>query len=245
MNPRLNYVDYEGGFGPPLLIAHGLYGSARNWGAIAKRLSADRPVRVVDMRNHAGSPWFDTHTYGDMATDLAQVMPEGASLLGHSMGGKAAMTLALSVPGLIDRLIVADIAPVAYTHDPGDILDAIATVDLTGVERRSDADAALKGVVTDPSVRAFVLQSLDVKERRWRLNIDVLRQEMPNIIGFPDADGAFEGSTLFLSGGQSTYVLPQHRDRINLVMNPIGDFEDSPEFRSLAVLFVGIQLLFR
>ena len=137
MNPRLNYVDYEGGFGPPLLIAHGLYGSARNWGAIAKRLSADRPVRVVDMRNHAGSPWFDTHTYGDMATDLAQVMPEGASLLGHSMGGKAAMTLALSVPGLIDRLIVADIAPVAYTHDPGDILDAIATVDLTGVELRS------------------------------------------------------------------------------------------------------------
>ena len=103
----------------PLLIAHGLYGSARNWGVVAKRLSTDRQVVAVDMRNHGENPWEATHSYYDMAADLAEVIEDIGSpvdLLGHSMGGKASMVLAAKQPELIRRLVIADIAPVTYGH---------------------------------------------------------------------------------------------------------------------------------
>jgi len=110
---------------PPLLIAHGLFGSARNWGVIAKRLSQDRQVICVDMRNHGSSPQFDTHSYHDLADDLAQVLDEPCDVLGHSMGGKAAMVLALTRPEKVNRLIVADIAPVAYSHTHRRLADSL------------------------------------------------------------------------------------------------------------------------
>ncbi|MYA87312.1 MAG: alpha/beta fold hydrolase, partial [Boseongicola sp. SB0662_bin_57] len=100
----------------PLLIAHGLFGSARNWGVVAKRLSATRRVTAVDMRNHGASDWSGSHGYPDMATDLAGVINERTDILGHSMGGKAAMTLALTRPETLRKMIVADIAPVTYAH---------------------------------------------------------------------------------------------------------------------------------
>ena len=199
---------------PPLLIAHGLFGSARNWGVIAKRLSDEREVTAVDMRNHGESPWKDTQSYSDMANDLAGILPDGADVLGHSMGGKAAMALALQHPNHVRRLVVADIAPVAYDHTQQPMIDAMRRVDLSRVETRRDADTQLADHVDDPGVRAFLLQSLDVKNRAWRLNLDTLEAEMEKIIGFPDFGGQFEGPTLFLSGKESTYVLPEHRDRI-------------------------------
>jgi len=201
------------GDGPPLLIAHGLFGSARNWGAIAKRLSSDFTVTTVDMRNHGESPHTTTHGYEDMAADLAAL--DGRNLvIGHSMGGKAAMMLALLHPELVDRLIVADIAPVIYTHTQTPLIDAMRAVDLSQVTTRSDADAQLTGTVPDSPVRAFLLQSLDVKARAWRLNLDVLAAEMDRIIGFPPVSGRFKGPTLFLSGADSDYVQPEHRPRI-------------------------------
>ncbi|MEL7257504.1 MAG: alpha/beta fold hydrolase, partial [Pseudomonadota bacterium] len=117
----LNTVHHASdGSAPPLLIVHGLYGSARNWGVIAKRLSDRGPVLAVDQRNHGLSPWYETQSYYDMAGDLAQVIEAEATgpvnLLGHSMGGKASMLLALERPDLVRRLIVADIAPVGYGH---------------------------------------------------------------------------------------------------------------------------------
>ena len=210
----LNRYDFPGGDGTPLLIAHGLYGSARNWRAIAKRLAADRPVTTVDMRNHADSPWFDDHDYPSMAEDLAQVIAPGSNLLGHSMGGKASMVLALTRPKLIRKLIVADIAPVAYDHDPSNLIDAMRSLDLSLIDSRTSASAQLEAVIEEEPVRAFILQSLDVAEGRWRLNLDVLEKEMPKIVGFPDIDGVFEGPTLFLHGGESTYVLREYRERI-------------------------------
>lgn len=203
------------GKGKPLLIAHGLYGSARNWGVIAKRLSAARPVTAVDMRNHGESDWADSQSYADMADDLADVI--GAAqmdVLGHSMGGKAAMVLALTRPELVRKLIVADIAPVAYAHSQMPMIDAMRAIDLSQVEKRSDADRQIAAHVDDPGIRAFLLQSLDVAGKRWRLNLDVLAAEMDRIVGFPDVDGQFEGRALFLSGGNSDYVQRAHRDRI-------------------------------
>ncbi|MFX0547050.1 alpha/beta fold hydrolase [Roseovarius sp. S1116L3] len=202
---------------PTLLIAHGLYGSARNWGVIAKRLSDARRVVAVDMRNHGDSAWQDTHSYPDMAADLAEVIEaeDGpVDVLGHSMGGKAAMVLALTQPDLVNRLIVADIAPVTYEHSQLPYIEAMKSVDLSGVERRSDAAPLLEAVVDNPALVPFFLQSLDVAQRRWRLNLDVLSAEMPKIMSFPEVSGKYDGPALFLSGETSDYVQSEHREVI-------------------------------
>jgi pimeloyl-ACP methyl ester carboxylesterase len=210
---------------PNLLIAHGLFGSARNWGVIAKRLSVDRQVIAVDMRNHGLSPWFDTQSYGDMAADLAGMIDQPVDLLGHSMGGKAAMVMALQYPDKINKLIVADIAPVTYSHTQMGPIEAMRRVDLATVGNRSDAKAQLGDL--EPGVDDFLLQSLDLKEKRWRLNLDVLTAEMSGIIGFPDTDGTFEGETLFLSGAQSDYVKTAYRPKIKHLF-PAAKFAKIP-----------------
>lgn len=211
----------------PLLIAHGLFGSARNWGVVAKRLSEDRIVTTVDMRNHGESPWFDVHRYPNMAEDLAGAIAGQSDVLGHSMGGKAAMLLALNRPEKVRKLIVADIAPVAYTHTQTPLIEAMREVDLGLVETRGDADRQLQMTINDPGVRAFLLQSLDVKKRRWRLNLDVLADEMDHIVGFPEVTGTFDGPTLFLSGANSDYVRQTHRERIRALF-PAARFAKIP-----------------
>jgi len=205
---------------PPLVIVHGLFGSARNWGVIAKRLSDTRQVIAVDMRNHGDSPWAPGHTYPDLAADLAEVIAahgDRADVLGHSMGGKAAMVLALTRPEVVGRLIVADIAPVAYGHTQAHLIAAMRGLDLPALSTRRQADAALSDTVEDPGIRAFLLQSLDLRADppAWRLNLDVLDEEMAHIIGWPEEiGGRFDGPTLFLTGAASDYVQPTHRDRI-------------------------------
>jgi pimeloyl-ACP methyl ester carboxylesterase len=215
---------------PPILIAHGLFGSARNWGVIAKRLSATRRVLTVDMRNHGDSPWQEAHCYPDLAADLAEVIAAHggqADVLGHSMGGKAAMALALSHPASVRRLIVADIAPVAYGHTQQHLVDAMRAIDLSTVETRGDADRQLAAHVDEAGVRAFLLQSLDVKGRRWRLNLDVLERDMPLILGWPDLGGAFEGPALFLAGAESDYVSREDRPTIKALF-PNAKFAKIP-----------------
>lgn len=202
---------------PPILIAHGLFGSARNWGVIAKRLSETRRVVSVDMRNHGLSPWTDSHSYPDLAGDLAEVVTAiggQADVVGHSMGGKAAMVFATSQPDMVRRLLVADIAPVAYSHNQKTMIDAMRAIDLSQVTARGDADRQMAQTVDDPSVRAFLLQSLDVKAQAWRLNLDTLERDMERIIGFPHIRDQFDGPTLFLSGATSDYVRPDHRPAI-------------------------------
>lgn len=211
---RLAETRYSEGAGTPLVIAHGLFGSARNWGAIAKRLSDTRPVISVDMRNHGDSPRADTQSYADMAGDLADTITGPVDLLGHSMGGKAAMVLALTRPEALRKLIIADIAPVAYTHTQAHLIDAMRGIDLSSVATRGDADRQLQAQVPEAGVRAFLLQSLEVKDRRWKLNLDALDQAMEQIIGFPDVSVSFDGPTLFLTGADSDYVDRAHRDRI-------------------------------
>ena len=212
----------------PLLIAHGLFGSARNWGVIAKRLSEDREVIAVDMRNHGESPRHDAHGYRDLARDLAEVMGgRPHDLLGHSMGGKAAMVLALTEPAGLRRLIVADIAPVEYGHTQAHLIAAMRGVDLTGITRRSEAAAQLSDL-PDDATRAFLLQSLDMAEKRWMLNLDALEANMPEIMGFPDLDERFDGPSLFLSGGASDYVRAEHHAAIE-VLFPEARFEAIPE----------------
>jgi esterase len=218
---------------PILVIAHGLYGSGRNWGVIARRLSDRREVVAVDMRNHGDSPRFPTQSYPDMAADLAEVIGAlGApvDLLGHSMGGKAAMQLALTQPDLIRRLVVADIAPVAYSHDQTRNARAMSDLDLSRITTRAEADAALAERIDEPALRAFFLQSLDFRHKppRWKLNLDVLEAEMPNIVGWPGTKGSFNRPTLFLSGADSSYVRPEHRATIKALF-PKARFAKIPD----------------
>ena len=218
---------------PPLVIAHGLFGSGRNWGVIARRLADTRDVWAVDMRNHGESPRFPTHSYPDLAADLAEVITSigsPADLLGHSMGGKAAMQIALTRPDLIRRLVVADIAPVAYSHDQTRHIDAMRALDLTGLTTRGEADRRLSALIEDPGLRAFFLQSLDLKAEggpRWRLNFDVLEAEMPKIVGWPGTQGRFDRPTLFLTGSESHYVKPDHRETIRALC-PVARFARLP-----------------
>ncbi len=202
---------------PPLIIAHGLYGSARNWGVIAKRLSDERQVIAVDMRNHGNSGWTESHSYPDMASDLSEVIDAyggTADVLGHSMGGKAAMVLALTRPGQVRRLIVADIAPVAYSHSQLPQIAKMKAVDLSVVRKRSDAADQLAAQGVEPALQSFFTQSLDLSEGRWLLNLDVLAAEMPHIMGFPEISGRFEDPVFFLTGADSDYVTAEDRPAI-------------------------------
>ena len=196
---------------PPLVIAHGLFGSARNWSAIAKRLAAGRQVVAVDMRNHGDSPRSDVNDYPAMAGDLGETIAAlggRADLLGHSMGGKAAMALALTDPDRLRRLIVADMAPVAYDRSQLPYVRAMEAVDLGRVTRRSEAEAALAPAVPEAAIRAFLAQSvaLGPDGASWKLNLPVLGAEMPEIMGWPALAGRFDGPTLFLTGADSDYV---------------------------------------
>lgn len=207
---------------PALFIAHGLFGSARNWARVARGLAAARQVFALDMRNHGASPWHASHGYPEMADDIAQAIealaPEHGpvDLLGHSMGGKAAMTLALNRPGMIRRLVVADIAPVAYGHSHAGHVEAMQRLDTAAAATRAQADRQLSEAIPEPGVRAFLLHSLDFRSKppRWMLNLDVLAAEMQRITGWPQPAGQFDGPVLMLAGGESHYVLPQHRPTI-------------------------------
>jgi esterase len=216
----------------PLLIAHGLFGSARNWNVAARNLATTRDVVTVDMRNHGESAWMPTHTYADLAADLAEViraMGAPMDVLGHSMGGKAAMMLALTTPDLVGQLVVGDIAPVPYTHDNTHHITAMRALPMVPMTR-SYADKTLTPLVPDPSLRAFFLQSLDLRSSppRWRLNLDVLQTYMPQVVGWPETHGQFHGRTLFLSGGKSSYVLPEYRDAIRALF-PHARFVKIPD----------------
>ncbi|HEX7967471.1 MAG TPA: alpha/beta fold hydrolase [Stellaceae bacterium] len=212
----------EYGSGSPLLILHGLFGSARNWSSIAQRLAATNRVFALDARNHGASPWADTMTYADMVGDVSTF--RGAhglgrvALIGHSMGGKTAMLVALHHADAVERLVVVDIAPVSHPPVLAAYTRAMMAVDLTGVTRRAEVDRQLAAVIPDPVERAFLLQNLVFEEggARWRLNLPVIERFMPEISGFPDlpAGLSFAGPTLFVAGERSGYVRPEHEPTI-------------------------------
>jgi len=212
----------EQGSGPPLLILHGLFGSGRNWSSLAQRLAGAHRVFALDARNHGASPWADSMTYADMTEDVQAFRAARglgrAAMIGHSMGGKTAMLLALHHADAVERLVVVDVAPVAYPPVLAAYVQAMLAVDLTSVSRRAEVDAQLAGAITDPGERAFLLQNLVLEggRARWRINLPVLERFMPDISGFPAvaAGRSFAGPALFVAGERSSYVRPEHRPAI-------------------------------
>lgn len=216
MTRLLNMQEYgAAGDEPALLIVHGLFGAGRNWRGLARNLSRDRRVVTVDMRNHGDSFRDPSNTYPDLARDLARVIDEiGApcDVLGHSMGGKAAMVLALNHCEQVNRLIVADIAPVPYEHSQISNIAVMKAMPIQGLTRRSEADEIMADQIREPGVRAFLLQSLILSPEgnRWALNLDALEANMAEIVGFPEISGRFGRPALFLRGGRSPYVQEAH-----------------------------------
>jgi pimeloyl-ACP methyl ester carboxylesterase len=216
MAVRLAAVEY--GDGPPLAILHGLFGSGRNWAGIAQTLGARHRVIALDLRNHGTSPWADSMDYAAMAGDVRETLHAlgcpRCALLGHSMGGKVAMLAALIDRDAVERLVVADIAPVEYPARHMPYLRAMRALDLAGIGRRGQADARLMPAIPDPVERAFLLQNLvfDGPTARWRLNLAAIEREMPALVGFPalPPGTAYDGPALFVAGGRSDYLRPEH-----------------------------------
>ena len=217
---KLNFKQYSDD-GEPLIILHGLFGSLSNWGAQSRQLATDFSVYGLDLRNHGGSPHSDDMNYTVMAEDVIEFMDdhgiERCHLLGHSMGGKTAMQAALSAPNRIDRLVVADIAPVHYRGQHDSILDGLDAIDLNSIKSRNEADKILAEYVPDELVRQFLLTNL-VRSKEddfsWRINLPVLKQNYDRLREAPAGDGVFEGATLFVKGALSNYIQEKHRDAI-------------------------------
>ncbi len=215
----LHYLEL--GEGDPLVLLHGLFGSGTNLRGLAKRLAAVRRVVLADLRNHGSSPHASDMRYQDMADDLDELLAgvgaENADFVGHSMGGKAAMVLALTRPHRVRSLAVVDIAPVSYGHGYLPLIQAMRGLDLSRLRSRGDADRTLAAAVPDDATRMFVLQNLINAGGTfsWRINLDAIERYMEKIIGFPQLSGRrFDGPCVFLAGQQSDYVRDQHRAHI-------------------------------
>jgi esterase len=221
MTVELAYHQF-GEAGPPVVILHGLLGAARNWTSVGKELAGTHRVFALDLRNHGRSPWAGTMSFDDMAGDVAAFIESrglgAVTLIGHSLGGKVAMRLALTRRELVERLLLVDVAPVAYADTFGPFVAAMREVDLAAVQRRADADLQLQGAVPDAVLRNFLLQNLVNTEAGfvWRVNLEALAANMDELLGFPPPapDAAYLGPTLFIAGDRSRYIRPEHRPLI-------------------------------
>lgn len=204
-----------GGEGPVILVLHGLLGSSRNWQSAGVAL-AEKGYRVValDLRNHGSSPWAEDCSYPAMAEDVEVFLDQQkwgpVHLLGHSMGGKVAMRVAVERPDLVSRLTVVDIAPRAYSDRVREEFRAMNALDLTQIKSRKDADALLTPLVSDWGMRQFILTNLGQSPEgqwRWMVNREALTRSLPQILGECLAsEEKFVGPTRFIRGGKSNYI---------------------------------------
>jgi len=203
----------EQGQGPPILLLHGLFGAAKNLGVIARALAAQARVISLDARNHGDSPHDPAMTYEIMAADVAETAASlgitQATIIGHSMGGKTAMMLALTGPALVSRLAVLDIAPIPYTHGYDDYVAGMRALTPAPDLTRHEADRRLAAYVPEPPFRAFLLNNLLLGPHpRWRLGLEEIAGAMPNLLGWspPAAAQPYSGPSAFIRGATSTYV---------------------------------------
>ena len=210
----LAYEEYGEANAPVLIILHGFFASSRNWRQVARKLAVNLHIYLLDMRNHGDSVHDAIMDYPSMAADIELFLDTQkiakANILGHSMGGKAAMWLALSHPERINKLIVADIAPVSYRHSFADLIQALQELPLEELSNRKQADSLLTTAIPEASFRQFLLQNLVLKEGKyaWRIDLDIFARTADNIIAFPDTQGieAYLDKALFLAGETSNYI---------------------------------------
>jgi pimeloyl-ACP methyl ester carboxylesterase len=216
------HVTELGETGSTVAFCHGLFGQGRNWTQIGKDLAKDHRVLLVDMPNHGRSAWTEHVDYLDLADRIAGLFSADSpvTLVGHSMGGKIAMVLALRRPELVERLCVVDVSPVTYdnTREFARYVAAMRGLDLSGLERRSDADERLRDDVPNSTVRSFLLQNLRREDHtwRWQVNLEVLGDQLDQLGGWPEdrLDDAtpYDGRVLWVGGDRSDYVREEYAE---------------------------------
>ncbi len=210
--------------GPVLLVLHGLFGSQSNWGWHNKQLAENFQVIGLDLRNHGESGHAERLDYSAMAADVREFMREQkiahCHVLGHSMGGKVAMEIALTTPDLIDKLIVVDIAPVSYDSKADGHLQVMAgmrALNLQTLNNRKEAEEVLSQYIQDEGTRQFVLTNLQKQPAggyRWRLNLDAIEANYDSLRDQPASSQPFVKPTLFIKGADSNYIQAQHEEEI-------------------------------
>ncbi|MGU9956798.1 MAG: alpha/beta fold hydrolase [Arenicellales bacterium WSBS_2016_MAG_OTU3] len=216
----LDLYSRVNGNGQALLILHGLFGSNSNWRSIGKQLSTRFQVHLLDARNHGRSPWHDSHDYSSLANDVANYIEhrklETCVVMGHSMGGKTAMLLALTQPELVHKLVVIDICPVVYQHgdEHKQIITAMQNMSLDECKSRKEIEKALGADIRDADLRGFLLQNLITSNDKfaWRINLEALKNNLEQLMHFPDAKSLrpFDGETLLLHGQHSHYFSAEY-----------------------------------
>ncbi|MCQ8876802.1 alpha/beta fold hydrolase [Pseudoalteromonas shioyasakiensis] len=215
----LNYKQL--GQGSPVILIHGLFGSLENLNVIAKALAENFLVINVDLRNHGRSPHSETMDYASMSEDIIALMTHlnitSAHFVGHSMGGKVAMQVAHLFPDKVNRLVVLDIAPVAYQARHTSIFKALKNVASQPIADRKHADTLMQQDIAELGVRQFLLKSLakdQAGELTWRFNLDVLSNCYENILSDIKANDSCLCDTLFIKGNDSDYILPEYKEAI-------------------------------
>ena len=202
------------GNGSPLLILHGLFGSATNWRSMARKLADRHAVHALDLRNHGASPWADTMTYTEMADDVRHYIEQhdlgAVTVMGHSMGGKTAMALALAFPDRVERLVVVDIAPRSYHDSLSSYAQAMRGIDLMAAASRGEVQRQLQALLPDASVAPFLVQNLVPRNDHfdWRINLAAISASMLDLTGFPAElqERVFDKPTAAIAGALSDYV---------------------------------------
>ncbi|MCG7917328.1 MAG: alpha/beta fold hydrolase [Candidatus Thiodiazotropha taylori] len=214
--PPLYFRDLGDSEKPVLCLMHGLFGSSSNWMGIVRLLQDQFRIINLDLRNHGRSPHYSEMSYPLMVDDLLALCDhldlQTVSLLGHSMGGKVAMLTALTNPERVEKLLVADIAPVAYEHRFASIFKGLQSMPLAQLESRDAADLHLSDYVAEPGVRQYLLQNLQKRGEQWewRFNLQSLKDAIPLLTDFPEVAGnTFPGDALFIHGELSDYVNQQ------------------------------------
>lgn len=216
---KLNFK--KTGSGEPLIILHGLFGSADNWFSIAKELEDEFTLFLVDQRNHGDSPQSEDWNYKVMAEDLKELMEaESISethLLGHSMGGKTAMTFALNYPDKVKKLIVADIAPRYYPVHHETILKGLNAVPIDSLKSRKEADDALSEYINNAGIKQFLLKNLTRVDGgfKWKVNLPVITDQIENVGEEVSSEKPFENTTLFMGGENSDYIQDKDKEDID------------------------------
>ncbi|WP_111976492.1 alpha/beta fold hydrolase [Algibacillus agarilyticus] len=212
---QLNYTDK--GTGPVLVLIHGLLGSLDNLNMVARSFNKQFRTISVDLRNHGSSAHLNPMDYPTLAQDVFETLDALAiddfTVLGHSMGGKVAMQMALQSPARIERLIVADIAPITYPERHQQIFNGLNAINLSTIKNRTDADITLAKHVTEPGVRQFLLRNL-VKEPNgfnWKMSLNNIMAGYQDVIGFPTLQTQYTKPTLFIKGGASEYITREHQ----------------------------------
>jgi len=201
---------------PVLLFLHGLLGSASNWHSIAQYYAKDYTILIPDLRNHGLSEHHAIHDYPEMGADLVELLTQlniqQCIVIGHSMGGKVAMQLALQTPQIVTKLVIVDIAPVVYQHDFTEIYQAMLSLDLNLIKNRQAADQGMAKIIKNKAIRQFLLQNLVRQDQQWfwRVDIELLRRAMPNIGSFEDSNQYFNKKCLFIRGALSNHIKKEY-----------------------------------